>query len=195
MARHPPVLGQVLDGLDAACGEDSVTVQAVVQAIGPGSFAALMLVFALVVVSPASVIPGVTATVGVLEVILAAQMIAGRRHLWLPAALARREVRRERLRAAVAWLRRPVGFVDRLLRPRLAFLSEKPWVYAWLVMVLGIGLAMPFMELLPGTGTAAASVIALAAAGIATRDGALLVVAGLGFAALVWALVWLGSLV
>lgn len=150
-----------------------------VETFGHRSFAALMLIFALIAVSPASTVPGVTAAVAVVELLLVVQMIAGRRHLWLPGFLGRRGLSGERLRTAVSWLRGPVGFIDRLLRPRLRFLTEKPVLHLWLILILGLTLVMQFMEFLPGSGTLAASVIALCAAAILTHNGALLILAGL----------------
>lgn len=193
MAETNDVLGAVLDQLDRVAAAETVSVGAVVEASGRRSFATLMLVFALIAVSPASILPGVTTLVAVLEFLLVTQMIAGRRHLWLPEMLATREITGARLRAAVSWLRKPIAVVDRVLQPRLSFLTEKPFLYVWLLLILVLTLVMPFMELIPGTGTVAASFIALVAAAVLTRDGALLLLAALVLGALVWMARWLGG--
>lgn len=193
MTEDKDVLGALLEKLEQSAQEQTVSVADVVDTTGPRSFAALMLVFALIAVSPASVVPGVTTGVALFEFILVTQMIAGRRHLWLPDVLARRRIAGEKLRAATRWLSRPVAFTDRLLRPRLSFLTEKPWIYPWLILILVLTLLMPFMEFVPGSGTLAASVIALIAAALLTRDGALLLLAGLCLGAFASLLLWLGG--
>ncbi len=187
------VLGAVLDHLEAAGEAETVSIGTMVEAIGARSFATLMLVFALISVSPASILPGVTTLVALLEFILAAQMILGRRHIWLPGILERREIAGARLRVAVSWLRRPVAFVDYILEPRFSALTEKPCLYVWLMMIMALTLFMPFMELVPGSGTVASGFIALVAAAILTRDGLLLLLAGLCLAGLGLMVHWVGE--
>ncbi|SED50222.1 exopolysaccharide biosynthesis protein [Rhodobacter sp. 24-YEA-8] len=193
MSENDDVLSAVLDQLDTAAEAETVSVGTVVEASGTRSFATLMLVFALIAVSPASIVPGVTTVVALLEFLLVTQMIAGRRHLWLPVIISERAITGERLRSAVSWLRKPIAVIDHILQPRLSFLTEKPYLYLWLFLILGLTLVMPFMELVRGTGTVASCFIALVAAAVLTRDGALLLLAGLCLAALVWVAQWLGG--
>jgi hypothetical protein len=185
---HP--LGAVLDRIAAsAAGRDSVTVAEIVEGLGRRSFPALVLVPALLAVSPLSGVPGLTAAVGLIVVLTTAQMFAGRDCLWLPGVLSRRRVDAGRLAGAIAWLRRPVGFVERFLRPRLGALVRRPLVILPLVVMLAIGLAMPLLELVPTSGSLAAAAIALFAIGLLTRDGAL-VLAGFAYTVLVPLAVW-----
>ncbi|SED77054.1 exopolysaccharide biosynthesis protein [Rhodobacter sp. 24-YEA-8] len=193
MDDRKDVLSAVLDQLDEIGATGTVSIGAVAEAIGARSFATLMLIFALIAVSPASIVPGVTTVVALVEFLLVAQMIAGRRHIWLPDLLSDREIPGERLRSAVLWLRRPIAVVDQILQPRLSFLTEKPCLYIWLFLILALTLVMPFMELVPGTGTVASGLIALVAAAVLTRDGALLILAGLCLGALVWMVRLLGE--
>lgn len=192
MQKDQAPLSTVLDKLDHVAQVDRVSVEQLIETIGHHSFATLMLVFALISISPVSVIPGVTSVIAVLEFILVAQMIAGRRHLWLPEVIWRHTFAGARLREGIGWFRRPLAFTDRILRPRLALLTERPLLYPWLILILVLTLFMPFMELLPGSGTLASSVIALVAAAILTRDGALLVLAGICLVGLVGLVGWLG---
>lgn len=166
-------LSDVLDQLEVSASGDSVTVEAVVEKLGHKSFAALMLIFSLISTSPASAIPGITATVAMIVFILAAQMIAGRRCVWLPRFIICRPIPGDKLRAGVAWLRRPVQFVERYLDARLTFLLHRPWLYLPLSLILALTLFMPFMEVIPTSGSLASAVIAFFAAGLLMRDGAL----------------------
>ncbi|WP_226781661.1 exopolysaccharide biosynthesis protein [Oceaniglobus trochenteri] len=182
-------LSDVLDQLEAAVSGEDISVQKVIETLGENSFASLMLVFSLISTSPASAIPGVTALVAAIVFLLVAQMILGRRHLWLPDVITRRRLSAKKLCKGIEWLRKPLHFVERFLDERLTFLFHRPWFYLPLLLILGLTLFMPFMELIPTSGSLASAVIAVFAAGLLTRDGGLVVAAMvllLGVPALVW---------
>jgi hypothetical protein len=169
-------LSDVLDQLESSVHDDSIAVQEVIEKLGHSSFAALMLVFSLISTSPASAIPGVTAVVAAIVFILAVQMIFGRDCVWLPDFVTRRKMSTAKLCKGIGWLRKPVGFIERCLKPRLTFLLHRPWLFLPLILILGLTLFMPFMEVIPTSGSIASAVIALFAAGLLTRDGGLVVV-------------------
>lgn len=171
-------LSDVLTKLEASISGESIAVQDVVERLGERSFASLMLVFSLISTSPASAIPGITAIVAVIVFILTVQMIAGRNHVWLPSFVMRRRMGRDKLCKGIAWIRRPVKWVEQFLRPRFTWLLEKPWILILQILILGLTLFMPFMEIIPTSGSLASAVIALASAGLLTRDGALVLIAG-----------------
>jgi len=174
--RHTRALTDVLDQLESAAQGDNIGVGEVVTTLGEKSFASLMLIFSLISTSPASGIPGITATVAFIVFILVVQMIIGRECVWLPNFVARREMPSAKLRKGVGWIRRPVRFVERFLRPRLSFLLHRPWILLPLFLVLALTLVMPLMEVIPTSGSIASAMIALFSAGLLTRDGALVLV-------------------
>jgi hypothetical protein len=169
-------LSEVLDRLESAAQGESITVQEVIEKLGRKSFASLMLVFSLISTSPASAIPGITATVAVIVLLLVAQMIVQRDCVWLPGFITRRHMSTAKLCKGIGWLRKPVHFVERFLRPRLTFLLHRPWIFLPLILVLALTLFMPFMEVIPTSGSIASAVIAFFAAGLLTRDGGLVLV-------------------
>jgi hypothetical protein len=177
-------LSDILDQLENSAHGDSVTVQEVIEKLGHKSFAALLLMFSLISTSPASAIPGITAMVAAIVFILVVQMILGRKCIWLPQFITRRRIETRKLCKGIGWLRKPVRFVERFLKARLTFLLHRPWLYLPLVLILVLTLFMPFMELVPTSGSIASAVIALFAAGLLMRDGALVVVSFLLLAAL-----------
>ncbi|MDO5758729.1 MAG: exopolysaccharide biosynthesis protein [Rhodobacterales bacterium] len=170
-------LSDVLDRLEAAVDSDEITVKDIIEKLGRKAFAAVMLIFSLISTSPASAIPGITAVVAVITFLLAAQMIMGRKHLWLPGIITRRRLSGARLCKGIGWIRKPLHFVERVSKARLTFLFHRPWFYLPLVLIMALTLFMPFMELIPTSGSIASAVIALFAAGLLTRDGALVVAA------------------
>lgn len=166
-------LSDVLDRLEASATGESISVSELVQALGQSSFASLMLIFALISTSPASAIPGLTATVGLIVALLVGQMIFGRKCVWLPNFIAKRELPSDKLHTGIGWLRKPIGFIERFLKPRLTFFLHRPLIFLPLILVLGLALFMPIMEIVPTSGSIASAVIALFAAGLLTRDGML----------------------
>lgn len=168
-------LSEVLDQLERSAQDDYVTVDQVVEKLGHKSFAALMLIFSLISTSPASAIPGLTATVALIVFILVVQMIFGRECLWLPGFIRHRRMSGEKLCKGIRWLRKPVHLVERLLKERYTFLLHRPWLLLPLALVLALTLFMPFLEVIPTSGSIASAVIALFAAGLLTRDGGLVI--------------------
>lgn len=166
-------LSDVLDELENTATGTSVRVEDVIDALGRSSFASLMLVFSLICTSPASAIPGATALLAVLIFFLVAQLMLGRESLWLPSFITRRRLSTEKLRKGIDWLRKPVRFVERFLRPRFTWFFHRPWIWVPLILVMALTLFMPLMELVPTSGSIASGVIALFAASLLTRDGVL----------------------
>jgi hypothetical protein len=171
--KHTQALSQVLDQLEGAAHDESIPVGDVVEHLGHKSFASLMLIFSLISTSPASAIPGITTMVALIVFLLIVQMIIGRDCVWLPRFISRRRMSTAKLCNGIRWLRKPVHFVERFLRPRLTFLLHRPWIFAPLVLLLGLTVVMPLMEAIPTSGSIASAVIAFFAAGLLTRDGAL----------------------
>ena len=182
-------LSEVLDRLEESVEDEQVTIEHIVEHLGQRSFPTLILIPALIAASPASGIPGITVSVGLIVALTAAQMLFGRRSLWLPRFLSRRSIPAHRLCQAIGWLRRPLRFVERFLRPRLTLLVKRPLVYLPTLVMMVIGACMPVLELVPTTGSIAAAAISFFAAGLLTRDG-LLILAGLAFVIAVPLVAW-----
>lgn len=182
-------ISEILDRLEEAVQGDAVSVAEIMDHLGQKSFAALILVPALIAASPASAIPGLTSAVALIVGLMVGQMLLGRDQAWLPGFLARRKLPSARVCQAVAWLRRPVAFVERFLRPRLSFLVKWPLIYLPLLACLAIALVMPLLEVIPMSGSIASAAIALVAAALLTRDGVLLLLAG-GLILIVPILLW-----
>ncbi|MDD9724609.1 exopolysaccharide biosynthesis protein [Roseovarius sp. SK2] len=176
--HHPAThaLSDVLDELERSVSGEEISVEDVVDTLGHSSFAGLMLAFSLVSTSPASAIPGITAVVAALVFILVAQMMVGRKSVWLPGFVTRRRLSTVKLCKGIRWLRRPVRLVERFLKPRLTWLFDHPWTWLPLTLVMALTLFMPFMEIVPTSGSIASAVIALFAASLLTRDGVLALV-------------------
>ena len=184
----PPDILHVLDMLRDLPADGRVSVDAVVGRLGVRSFAPVLLLVSLLIVSPLSGIPGTPTVSALLIGLIVAQMLVGRDSLWLPAFLKRVTVPAARLRQAVAFLRRPVGAVSPLLGPRILVLTGRAGGLAVLLTCLAITVTMPLMEVLPLAISVAGLAIACFAVGLMLRDG-VMVLLGYGIVGLVMLIV------
>lgn len=181
--ERPHALGSLIARLRSlACGE-RISVSDLVEGLGHASFTPLLLVPALIVVSPLSGIPILPSVCGLTIALIAGQMVFGRRHLWLPQWLLSRSVDCERLKSALGWLERPAGWVDGITAHRLDVLVSPPIAWLLLLACALSGAVMPLLEVLPFTSSILAAAVCLMATGLLVRDG-LVAVAGLGFVAM-----------
>lgn len=171
MTSSPAFLHDLLAAMRPQEHAKHVSVQDVVTRIGDRSFAPVILVVGLILVSPVSGIPG-TPTIGSLIVLLCAvQAILGRDHLWLPEFLMRRRIKAGRMNRGLDWLARPAAWLDRHTHDRLLMLSATPLSQLAFAVIALIALTWPFLELLPFVTSFGAGAVSLIAFGLLTRDG------------------------
>jgi hypothetical protein len=150
---------------------DSVTLAEVFGDLGDRSFPTMILIPALVLVSPLSAIPGMTGTLGLTIALLLGQRLFGRRALWVPSRLGRLRIPSRKLETGVLWLRRPAAMLDRLLAPRLTTFADGTLKRLPMSVVTLSACCLPLLEFLPMSGTTMGAAITLYAAGLLARDG------------------------
>jgi len=155
-------------------GDSEKTVAGLVGLFEEKSFAILFVVLLSV---PALPLPtgGATHVFEIIAILLAAQLIAGRDHIWLPKRWRALELAGDRQQRFIAALMRLIRRLERISRPRLRFLFDHPLsniVFGVLVIAgcLAAFLAPPF------TGLDALGVVLLSLA-VLLEDFAIVVVA------------------
>lgn len=148
-------------------GEGEKTVAGLIELVGEKSFAIL---FVLLLGVPALPLPtgGATHVFEIIAVLLAAQLIAGREHIWLPKRWRSLELagdRQQRLISGLTWL---IRRLERVSTPRLRILFDHRLsniVFGVLVITgsLGAFLAPPFsgLDTLPALGVVLLSLAVL----------------------------------
>jgi hypothetical protein len=179
----------LLDTLLAAAPAEGVTLDGLLKSVGHRSFGPVILVLGFIWISPLTMIPGANWLVATVTLVFSLQMLVGLRHPWLPRNLLAAKFPRSALEKAVTFARKPAHVADRLTAPRLAFLTEPPFLsVAALACILAslatypLGL-IPFGPVLPGL-----SVVLLGVA-VTARDGVSMMLALLalaGTALLLW---------
>ncbi|MGB3408597.1 MAG: exopolysaccharide biosynthesis protein [Jannaschia sp.] len=174
---------------DAGADEDRVTIGEITKALGPAGMGGAILLPALLAVSPASAVFGVATVCGLTIALIAAQIMAKARRLWLPGWIRRRRIRRSVLVALRDRLTPWFAWIERKSRPRLTLLQRDPLGIVPGVVTFAIGLSMPLLELVPMSATTGGAAVTLMVLGLLLDDG-VLVLAGLAASALVALLVF-----
>lgn len=170
-------LGELLDRVDEEAESDGhLSIDELLPVLGSRSFGALMLLPALLVVSPLSAFVGLDSVMGVVIAAVAAQLLFGRKHVWLPKFATRARVSRERVGEAVRSARPVARVLDRVSRPRLKRLAHAPLSRAVALVCFAIGATMPPLEVVPFSNTGGGAAVALLSLGLVVQDGVVVLV-------------------
>lgn len=190
--RNADSIGDVVEGIETiADKQDKVAIDDLLDAFGDRSFAPLMLLLALVGITPVGAIPTVPTIIALCIAMIAAQMAWGRSHVWLPGFITRRGIRSKRLIKGEDKLEKLAEVMDAVAKKRLAWLASGAArrVLAGLIVVLC--LALPVLELVPFAAAAPFLAIAILALAMMVRDGLVMLIGGAAaLAALGYGVFW-----
>ena len=178
-------LRALVSRLEAMADRERVSLSEIVRHCGAGSFAPVLLVMALMVVSPLSGIPLFSSFSGTIIAAVSLQMLLRRDEVWLPGFVGRRTVAGYQLRAALGFMRRVADFFDRHTRVnRLQQLVGRRGRLATQALCVVCGAAMPVLEIVPFSSSVLAAAVVCFSLSLLTRDG-LLAVFGIAILSLV----------
>ncbi|SDW67608.1 exopolysaccharide biosynthesis protein [Roseicitreum antarcticum] len=173
------------DRLYEASEQDTIKVQDVVSAIGTRSMIPFMLVPAFVAATPLSGIPGLSSVCGLMIALVAFRMLLNYDTMALPGWIEQKTVPGYKLKSALEKSRPVVQWIDRHSHQRWARLFRRPVIWVPQTLCLMTGLLMPFLEIIPFTGSVAATAVCLLALSMMVRDGLFFLIALLPYAALI----------
>ncbi|SFU98276.1 exopolysaccharide biosynthesis protein [Halomonas korlensis] len=171
-------LEQLLDRIgELTRDNDQVSIGMVVESVGSRSFGPLLMLIGITLFSPLSGVPGMSVFMASFVLLIAIQMLIGRKQFWLPHYILNRSVERGKLQKALDWLGKPARGIDRALKPRLTFLVHSGGSYGIAALCVVVGLCMPFMELVPFSASAAGLALLLLGLALVVHDGLLVLLA------------------
>lgn len=178
MADEPHSVGDILDRLnDLADEKDEVSLGQTIEAFGNRSYAPFLVILPLMEISPIGSIPGLPTLLALVIMLTAAQLLFGRKHMWLPGFLANRSLKSDKVKKAVKKVR-PIGErMDKWFHGRLPALTKGPAVRMAAAAIIVMTLAVPPLELLPMATTAPMAAIAAFGMALLVRDGLLMIIA------------------
>ncbi|NEX45650.1 exopolysaccharide biosynthesis protein [Pseudotabrizicola algicola] len=182
--------GVIAQLYQAARGSERVALGDLVDAMGRSSMAAVLLVPALLLISPVSGVPGASIVGGVVIALIAGQIVLRRHKVWLPEFIRNRTLPGPLLRKALVWLRKPARRFDGLAPAKPGGGEDLWWTPALAAVCLLLGLGMPMLELIPFSSSIVASLIAALAltmlTGRLTIALVAVMVAGIAATGVVW---------
>lgn len=191
MAEEMKLTG-VLDSVDEQGHASTLTLGDVVEGLGSRGYGPLLIAICLIELLPTGAIPGVPTLVGLVIVLIAGQLLFGRSTPWIPGWLRHRSMDRRKFEQGRDKVKPFTEKVDRVIHPRLKFMTDKVGVKAAALLCVLLALTFPPLELIPFASSIPSLIIALIGLGLSARDGALLL--GAFIAAAVGALVGVGLL-
>ncbi|VDC32087.1 exopolysaccharide biosynthesis protein [Pseudogemmobacter humi] len=182
-------LSAILADLAEDASRDRIAISDMLETMRARAFGALLLIFAFPNILPSP--PGLAGVLGLPLVFLSVQMVLGREP-WLPQIIAKRSMDRVFFAAMVKRITPWLGRAEGLMHARLEFmagdLAQRLLGLVCLILAVALALPIPFANLAPSAA------ICLIGLGILERDGlwigigmlasagALVYVAGLGYA-------------
>lgn len=152
---------------------EKVTVREIIDALDARSFGLAVLLFSLPSVVPMP--PGVPTVVGIILLIVSFQMVIGREDLYLPGILSKRSFDRKSLVGAFEGLAPKLAIIEKVMKPRLLFMTGRVGSIFIGVVVLVMALVL-ILPLPPGGNFPPALACAVLGLGLAQRDGALVLI-------------------
>lgn len=176
--HEPESVGDVIGELDdlAARGKH-VRVDDVLDDFGRRSFGPIIMILALLELSPLGAVPGIPTTLAAIIALVALQLLFGRTHIWLPQFILNRAIESKKLHRAVGKLRGVARWLDDHSRGRLDALTKGIWIKIAAIAILVLCATVPPLEMLPFASSG--PMIAIAAIGLAlvVRDGLVMLLA------------------
>jgi len=174
---------RLLDRLQGESGGQDVSVGHILDTIGSRGAGPLLLVPALVAVSPVAAIPGLPTLLALVIVLFAAQILIGRQRIWAPDALRAREVEAGKVEKIAERLQPVAGLMDRFLARRLTWAAGGTATRVAAGAVILLCLLVPPLEVVPGAVVAPMLAIALIGLAMMVNDGIFMLIGLLAAAA------------
>lgn len=168
----------IADLLDEIYDEnsDKTSLGKVIERFENRGFGPLLLVPALVALLPTGAIPGVPTICGITLFFICIQVAIGQKSPWLPRTLKEKEVDSDKLESAIDKAKPYVRKTEKLLKPRLTFLSDTPAKNVVAAYCAIAALCMIPLEALPFAVALPAFALCITALGMTNRDGVFLTI-------------------
>ncbi len=170
-----PLEGILQDLAELGADQQKVTLRELVETLQERGYGPMLAVLSLLLVLPVGAIPGFSVLVGVLLMLCGAQMLRGRRGVWLPGPFGNIGIGSDTLRASMERAQPPARRFGRFVGPRLSWVINGQTVRVIAALVLFGGFAMIFLSILPALPLIAGVPILLFGIGLTLRDGALVI--------------------
>ncbi len=171
-------LTEVLRKIHRATDDDTLTAGDVVNALEHRGYGPLLLATSLIIILPTGGIPGVPSITALLIILIAVQMLFGRKSPWVPKFLRERGIKKEKFESARKKVEPYTKKIDLFLKPRLEQLVSGHGVKIIASLCILLALLIPPLEVVPLASAFPALAIAVMSIGLSAKDGYVMI---LGF--------------
>ncbi len=165
------------------------------ETLGDRSFGWCILLFALINMLPMPVGSNMVTSIPV--ILLTAQMALGLEQVRLPAFVLRTRVGRKRFQKLVLWLGPVIRPIERIVRPRLAYVfapqAERALGYFLFLVALALFAPIPLSGYIPASALCLAGIGLVERDGLVTLAGAALGLVSIAVTVVVGAMLFLGA--
>nr|CAD6612092.1 exoD-like membrane protein [Rhizobium sp. Khangiran2] len=152
---------------------ETVSVHQIREEIGERSFGPFLVVPSMIELSPVGGIPGVPTALAAIVSLFSVQIAFGMKHLWLPDFVENRKMPGDKLQDGLNFLRPPARWIDKVLKPRLRWITKPPALQVIAVACLLLAAAVPPLEIVPFGSSLPMGAIGLFGLALTVRDGLL----------------------
>ncbi|WP_298019714.1 exopolysaccharide biosynthesis protein [uncultured Parasphingopyxis sp.] len=176
-AEHP--LEDVLDDAIHAAHGEKVCLTDLLDEYGTRSFGPILVIVALIIISPVGGIPLLPVVLGAIVSLLSVQLAFGAKHPWMPQSMRKIGFDKQKMinfrEKEAKWLERG----DRFIQPRLEWVAGNGTSWLIALCLIFLSAMMVPMELVPFAATVPAIAMLFFGIGLTARDGVMTL---LGFA-------------
>lgn len=164
-------LSDILCQVQGLADDGKTSLGGVIEQFAGRGFGPILLAPALIGLLPTGAIPGVPTACGIVICLVAVQMLFGRASPWVPSWLAKRELSESKVQSTTEKLLPLTRRVDRVIHPRLEWMSQSPANQIVAASCALVGLSMIPLEVVPMAAGLPAGAIVIASVGLSARDG------------------------
>jgi hypothetical protein len=167
-SKEPLQASEVLENVvETKKSRDELLLGEIKDALNERGFGLLLLFFSVPLAVPVPVPPGVTTIASIPLLLLSVQIILGRKTPWLPLWLMRKKIRRRTLAKILEKSTPSLRRIEKILRPRLVFISGNERFVGFMCFILACNTAIP----VPFGNILSAAGISIISLGFLSRDG------------------------
>lgn len=193
MSKNPHSISDVFHDLLNQMKGDKVSVGDVLDAFGKRSYGPFFLAISLIALSPLGAIPTVPTICGITLAIFAVNFFfpGG---VSLPKTIKKISVDSDKAKKRLKKIEPYLEKLERFIKPRLTFVTGKPYKYVAAIIILILALLMIPLEVVPFAVMAPAAVVVCFGIGMVTHDGIFMLLGFLGSLAAFYAsYIWLAQ--
>ena len=188
-------LETLLTRLTEAVEGEHVSVREMLSLLGRRTYGPVLLLLGVIAISPLTIVPGLNWLIALAVLIIAGQIVIGRRYPWLPQRTLEISFSREAFCKTLTGAMGYARWVDRFIKPRLSFLTRSPFIQVLALGCIGAALVtfpLGFVPLGPVLPSLAILLFGLA---MTARDGVVMLFFAAGFVGSIWLVFRLGGLI